>query len=84
MFDTLETSLTSRCIFSVRKLHLMFVTFSSGNRKMAQRVMNHFLNSAGKGPIVFSLHLETLRSRFGHLTADGKPWFAVHSFTLLV
>ena len=82
MFDTLETSLTPRCISSVRKLHLMFVTFSSGNRKMAQRVINHFLNSAGKGPIVFSL--ETLRSRFGHLTADAKPWFAVRSFTLLV
>lgn len=67
MFDTLETSLTPRCISSVRKL-LMFVTFSSGNRKMAQRVINHFLNSAGKGPIVFSI--ETSRSRFGHLTAN--------------
>ena len=82
MFDTLETSLTSRGISSVRKLHLVFVTFSSGNRKMAQRVINHCLNSAGKGPIVFSL--ETLRSRFCYLTADGKPWFAVRSFTLLV
>ena len=71
MFDTLETSLTFRCISSVRKLDLMFVTFSSGNRKMAQRVINHFLNSAGKGPIMISL--ETLRSRFGHLTANGKP-----------
>ena len=82
MFDTLETSLTPRCISSVRKLHLMFVPFSSGNRKMARRVINHFLNSAGKGPVVFSL--ETLRSRFGHLTADAKPWFAVRSFMLLV
>ena len=82
MFDTLETSLTPRCISSVRKLLLMFVTFSSGNRKMAQRVINHFLNSAGKGRIVFSL--ETLISRLGHLTANGKPWFAVRSFTLSV
>ena len=46
----------------------MFVTFSSGNQKMPQRVIKHFLNSAGKGPIVFSI--ETSRSRFGHLTAN--------------
>ena len=82
MFDTLETSLTSRCISSVRKLHLMFVTFSSGNQKMAQRVINHCLNSAGKEPVVFST--ETLRLRFGHLTANGKHWFAVSGFTLSV
>ena len=82
MFDTPETSLTFRCISSVRKLHLVFVTFSSGNRKMAQRVINHCLNSAGKGPVVFST--ETLRLRFGHLTANGKHWFAVSGFTLSV
>ena len=28
--------------------------------------------------------LETLRSRFGHLTANGKPRFAASSFTLSV
>ena len=49
---------------------------------MAQRVINHCLNSAGKGPVVFST--ETLRLRFGHLTANGKHWFAVSGFTLSV
>ena len=45
---------------------------------MAQRVINHCLNSAGKGPVVFST--ETLRLRFGHLTANGKHWFAVSHY----
>ena len=31
-----------------------------------------------------ALVLETLRSRFGHLTANAKPRFAVSDFTLAV
>ena len=41
-------------------------------------------NRKGAFSVAWMKLLETLRSRFGHLTANGKPWFAVSGFTVAV
>ena len=37
----------------------------------------------GLASTVMQTAIETLRSRFGHLTTNGKPWFAVGGFICL-